>query len=484
VTGAPGIYVGGAWRPAASTLEARNPARPAEVVGTYAEASAQDVRDACAAAAEAAKTWGRTSAIERGNLLYRMAAVLERRAEEIATDLTREEGKTIGESRGELARAIAVTRYFAGEAAQPLGEVYPSAAAERFLYTVREPLGVVGVITPWNFPVAIPVWKMAPALAFGNTVVWKPSVLTPTCAVRVIEVFEEAGFPPGVVNLVIGGRNPVGAELVAAPELNAISFTGSNGVGRSIQRDVVERGVKVQLELGGKNPAIVLADADLELATRETLRGAMMSTGQKCTATSRAIVVGDALEPFLDRLVPRVAALRVGDPLLPETEIGPLASRGQYDTVLRYLDVAREEGHTLLTGGEPVDVDGGAGYFVAPTIYGDVGQESRIATEEIFGPVLGIQHVDSLADAIELANAVEYGLSASLFTRDLGQAMTFVRGIEAGIVHVNSETAGSEPQVPFGGMKASSSHSREQGKTARDFFTEVKTVYIDLPAAA
>ncbi len=476
-----GVMIGGEWRDGGgrTVLEARNPARPAEVVGTYAEASRADVEDACAAAAETADEWRRTSAIARGEILYRAAELIGERGEQLASDLTREEGKTIGEARAEATRSVALLRYFAGEAAQPVGEVYPSGVADRHLYTERVPLGVVGLITPWNFPLAIPVWKLAPALAFGNTVVWKPSQVIPGSAVNLVELLHEAGLPPGVLNLVTGGRDPVGAALVADPRIDGISFTGSTGVGRAIQSEVVERGVKVQLELGGKNPVIVMDDADIDLAVRETVKGAMLSTGQKCTATSRAIVVGDP-ERFTEALLPAVSALRVGDPSAPDTDVGPLASAGQYETVLSYLDVARDEGHKLAVGGQPIDLDGG--YFVAPTVYTGVGQDSRIAREEVFGPVLGVIQASSIDDAVRIANAVDYGLSAAIFTRDIGRAFEFAREVEAGIVHVNSETAGSEPQVPFGGMKDSSSHSREQGKTARDFYTDVKTVYVDMPA--
>lgn len=478
-----GVFVDGRWRDGGgrTVLEARNPARPAEVVGTFIEANRDDVGDACAAAEAAGRDWRRTSGLERGNVLYRAAELFAARTEQLATDLTREEGKTIGEARAEVLRSVALLRYFAGETAQPVGEVYPSGVADRHLYTERVPLGVVGVITPWNFPLAIPVWKIAPALAFGNSVVWKPSQVIPRNAVNVVELLHEAGLPPGVLNLVTGGRDPVGEALVADPRICGISFTGSNAVGRAIQRAVGERGVKVQLELGGKNPVIVMEDADVELAVRETVRGSMLSTGQKCTATSRAIVVGDP-DRFTDALLPAVSALRVGDPLAPGTDVGPLASAAQYETVLSYFGVARDEGHDLAIGGTPIDLDGG--YFVEPTVYTGVAPESRIAREEVFGPVLGVIRAGSIDDAVRVANAVDYGLSAAIFTRDIGLAFEFAREVEAGVVHVNSETAGSEPQVPFGGMKESSSHSREQGKTAREFFTDVKTVYVDMPRAA
>ena len=477
---AAGILIAGEWVPLERTYTVRNPARPAEAVGEFAHAGPEHVDAAYAAAKRAAAEWRRTPALERGEILQRTAAILAERSEEIATDFTREEGKTLAEARGEVQRGVQILRFFAGEAAQPRGEVHPSAARDRFLYSVREPLGVVCLITPWNFPVAIPLWKIAPALAYGNTVVWKPATITPGTAVGVATALVDAGLPAGVLNLVTGPASSVGGSLTEHPEVDGISFTGSLEVGRGIQLAAVERGVKVQLELGGKNPVIVLDDADVEQAVEQTVRGAMMSTGQKCTATSRAIVVGDAGDRFTPALLDRVARLRVGDPLDPATDIGPLSSIEQFETVTGYLDVAREEGHRLGAGGAPLDTDDG-GYFVEPTVYLDVDPASRIGREEIFGPVLGVMRAASLDHALEVANSVEFGLSASIFTRDLARAFEFIDSVEAGVVHVNSETAGAEPQVPFGGMKASSSHSREQGKAAIDFYTQVKTVYLDMP---
>ncbi len=476
-------YVDGGWRHAEPTLIARNPARPDEIVASFGAAGAADVADALAAARAALATWRARPGMQRAALLHRAANLLEERAELVATDLTREEGKTIGEARGEVARGVSVLRYFAGEVAQPAGEVYPSAVDRRFLFTLEEPLGVVGVITPWNFPVAIPLWKIAPALAFANVVVWKPAETTPTSAVHVMDVLDEAGFPPGVVNLVLGGADPVGRAIVDAPELDGISFTGSNAVGSAIRGRAAARGVKVQLELGGKNPVIVLPDADLDLAVRETVRGAMLSAGQKCTATSRAIVVGDdTARAFAERLVPAVDRLLVGDPLDPATDVGPLASAAQRDRVAGHLTAARDEALAVGTGGDLLDAPGG-GWFVEPTVYLDVPPTSPLAREEIFGPVLGVIAAGDVDEAIAIANAVDYGLSASIFTRDIEAAFRFVREVQAGLVHVNSETTGSEAQVPFGGMKASSSHSREQGRAARSFFTEIKTAFIDFPTA-
>jgi aldehyde dehydrogenase (NAD+) len=475
-----GSFIGGQWVPAERTFDSVNPARPSEIVGRFALATPDDVAAAYSAASAAAPGWRRTSAVQRGDILHRAASLLEPRVDELGAELTREEGKTVAEGRGEVKRAIAILRYFAAEALQPSGSVYPSANYETFLYSVREPLGVVSVITPWNFPVAIPMWKLAPALAFGNTVVWKPSELTPMLAVRLVEVFAEAGLPAGVLNMVTGDPSEIGDAVTGDPSIEGLSFTGSAKVGRMIQAAVTPRGVKVQLELGGKNPVIVLDDADLDLAVEQTLRGAMFSTGQKCTATSRAIVLQDIAEPFTDLLVSRVRELKVGDPLDEETKVGPLVSSGQFDRVLGYLDVAREEGHHLLLGGDRIDGDDG-GYFVAPTVYADMDPNSRLGQEEVFGPVVGTIRAGSLEQAIEIANSVQFGLSASIFTRDIARAFEFIREIRTGVVHVNSETAGAEPQAPFGGMKESSSHSREQGKSAVEFYTDTKTVYLDMP---
>jgi acyl-CoA reductase-like NAD-dependent aldehyde dehydrogenase len=475
-----GSFIGGEWVPSDRTFDSINPARPSEVVGRFALATPADVEAAYAAASDAAPGWRRTSAVQRGDILHRAANLMEPRIDELGAELTREEGKTLAEGRGEIKRGIAILRYFAGEALQPSGSVYPSTNYETFLYAVREPLGVVSIITPWNFPVAIPLWKLAPALAFGNTVVWKPSELTPLCAARLTEVFAEAGLPPGVLNLVTGDPSEIGDAITSHPAVVGLSFTGSARVGRMIQAAVTPRGVKVQLELGGKNPVIVLEDADLDLAVEQTLRGAMYSTGQKCTATSRAIVLDDVAPRFTELLVNRARELVVGDPLDDQTNVGPLVSREQLERVLGYLELARQEGHRLLLGGDRVAGEDG-GYFVAPTVYEDIDPDSRLGQEEVFGPVLGTIRASDLEQAIEIANSVEFGLSASIFTRDIGRAFEFIREIRSGVIHVNSETAGAEPQAPFGGMKGSSSHSREQGKAAVEFYTDTKTVYLDMP---
>jgi alpha-ketoglutaric semialdehyde dehydrogenase len=481
-----GNYIGGEWAKAASgkTMENRNPSNRDEVIAHFAASGAEDVRRAVDAAAEAYQTWGKGSAIARANILHKAANILESRIPEVGRELSLEEGKTLKEGIGETTRAVQILRYYAGEAQQPTGEHYPSMNPATLLYTVREPLGVCAIITPWNFPIAIPAWKIAPALAFGNTVVFKPASATPLCAVRLVEALADAGLPAGVLNLVTGSAGEVGDPLVGDKRVVAISFTGSNEVGASLREVAAKSGAKLQLELGGKNPAIVLADADMDQALMHVVNGAMMSTGQKCTATSRAIVDRRIADEFTDKLASRIASIRVGDPLDPDSQMGPLIDDKAADRVVGEVEAAKKAGVQHLFGGERLSgEDRERGAFMAPALFANVDPSSRLGQDELFGPVLGVIPADGLEGAIEIANKVRFGLSASIFTRDLATALTFAQKIEAGIVHVNSETAGAEPQVPFGGFKGSSSYSREQGKAAREFFTQIKTVYIDLPPA-
>jgi len=478
-------HIGGAWAEArgGGTIENRNPANPSDLIGLWPRSTAEDMTAAIDAAVEAAPGWAGTSALKRGEILLRAAALLEARVAEVAADMTREEGKTGREATGETLRGVAILRYYAGEGAQPIGEVYPSANTRTMLYTMHVPLGVVGVITPWNFPVAIPLWKIAPALLYGNTVVFKPAELTPLTATKLVKILEEAGLPAGVLNMVVGYGDEVGPALTGDPRVAGVSFTGSNRVGRAIQRVVEERGGKAQLELGGKNPVVVLADADLDQAAALTVQGAMMSAGQKCTATSRAIVERAVLEPFTRKVVERVNALVTGDGADEATTVSPIVSAAQRDRVKGYLDLARAEGVKALAGGDLLEgPEYHGGYFVQPTVYANVRPESRLAQEEIFGPVVGIIPADDYEEAVRIANGVRFGLAASIFTRDIAKVLRFTQDIQAGIVHINGETAGAEPQVPFGGMKESSSFSREQGKAAAHFFTQLKTVYLDQPA--
>ena len=479
-------YIGGEWaEPTGGEVRPdENPADTREILGLFPRSSEADVDRAVQAAAEAFKTWRRTPGPQRAAILHKAANILEARAQEVGEALTREEGKTIGEGVGEVLRGVQILRFFAGEPLRPFGEVFSATNPETFLWAERVPLGVVGVITPWNFPVAIPLWKLAPCLAYGNTAVFKPAELTPLTAHLITEVFIEAGLPPGVLNLVHGPGSVVGEAIARHPKVNAITFTGSNTVGRHLYQIASERGAKVQLELGGKNPLIVAEDADLNLAVELATSGAFRSTGQKCTATSRVIVLEPVLQEFTEKLVERARSLKVGPGIDPSTYMGPLVSEERRQGVLKYIEIGKQEGARLLTGGEPLT--GGEyayGYYVAPTVFADVEPGMRIAQEEIFGPVVGVIRARSLEEAIEIANGVGYGLSASLVTRDIRKAFDFIRSIEAGVVHVNSETAGAEPHVPFGGMKGSSSYSREQGRAAMEFFTQVKTVYLDMPPA-
>ena len=479
-----GNYIDGEWMAARGgrTIPNRNPAHVDQILGEFPDSTAADVADAVAAATRAYPAWRATPIPRRGEILFRAAELLSRRAGDVAEVITREQGKTLREARGEVAWSIGILRYYAGEALQPEGEVYPPYTPGLLLYTHREPVGAVGVITPWNFPLSIPVWKVAPALVYGNTVVLKPAALTPFSAEILVSILVEAGLPPGVLNLVQGRGAVVGEAIVGHQQLAGVTFTGSSGVGREVRRRLAERNGKVQLELGGKNPLIVLADADLDKAVRWAVNGAMRMAGQRCTATSRIIVEAPALDEFTTRLVASVRELKVGDGLHHATVVGPVISEAQQSKVLDYMHLGLSEGAEVLVGGDALEnEDYEEGYYVAPTVFGSVQPGMRIMQEEIFGPVVGVIGADDIDHAIEIANGVPFGLSASLATRDLGAALRYTNAIAAGVVHVNRDTTNNDFHAPFGGMKASSSHSRELGKAAREFFTEIKTVYLQGP---
>lgn len=467
-------WIGGQESDGTEFVAVMSPRNPDEHVGEYQKASVADLDRAVQAAREAQPAWRRLSPVARGNLLYAAADLLAAHQEEVAELAALEMGKPIGEARGEAQRGVAILRYYAGEGSRAIGDVIPAADAKTLQYTLRVPVGVVGLITPWNFPIAIPLWKLAPAIAYGNTVVLKPAELASLTAERLIGLLS-AVLPPGVVNLVMGQGAEVGAALVAHPQVEAVSFTGSGGVGQGIARTAAARGVKFQLEMGGKNPVVVAEDADIDLAVEKTVAGAMRSAGQKCTATSRVIALAGVRERFVEALVARARTLRLGDPLDDQTYLGPVVSAAQYEKVRGLIRTGTQQGARLLLGHEE---PGGRGYFVPPTVFDQVDPQMTIAQEEIFGPVIGVLEAEDVERAIEIANGVRYGLSASVFTRDIATAMRFVDGIEAGMVRVNEETAGVEYQAPFGGTKASSSHSREQGRAAVDFYTHVKTVAI------
>ncbi len=474
-------FINGRWTNAAGDkkFSSINPADTRDVIGEFASADLDDVRRAIDAAHGALPQWRQLSGWARGEFLRKAADILESKLQDVAQAMVRENGKTIAEARGETARGVALLRYYAAEGLRSVGEVVPSVNPNTLIYTTRAPLGVVSIITPWNFPVAIPIWKIAPALIYGNTVVFKPASVTPHCGVLIAQVFEQAGIPPGVLNLITGGGGTLGAEMVKNEKVHGVSFTGSNSVGRRIATWASERGVKCQLEMGGKNPVLILPDCDLEQATTLTVRGAFAYAGQKCTATSRAIVLDQVYETFVQKLMEKTRALKLGIGKDESTVVPPVVSEEQHKGILAAIERGKREARLLCGGGVPDGDSFANGYFIEPTIFGDVKPDSHLFQEEIFGPVLSLTRARDLDQAIQLANNVRYGLSASIFTRDLNAIQEYVNRIEAGIVKVNGETAGVEPQVPFGGMKESSSHSREQGRAAMEFFTSIKTVYMD-----
>jgi aldehyde dehydrogenase (NAD+) len=474
-------YVDGKWVESRSgqKLMRANPADHTDVLGFAPLSSREEMREAVAAAKRALPAWRATPAPVRGKRVARAAQILEARKDEIARLMSREEGKTVSEAMGELLRTINILEYCAGEARRLTGATLPSELPRNFVYTLRQPLGVVGLITPWNFPVAVPVWKIAPALVCGCTLVWKPSELTPFTSRAVMELFVEAGVPAGVFNMVNGAGEEVGDELVEHPDVRGISFTGSCEVGSVIYAKGARQMKNIQCEMGGKNPVVVLEDADLELAATSTVMGAFGSNGQRCTATSRVIVVEAIADQFAQMLVERAAKLKVGSGADPSTNVGPSVDENQFNKVQEYLAIGKQEGK-LLCGGERLR--GGAydnGWFTAPTIFDHIKPDARLAQEEVFGPVLAIIRVKDFEEALTVANSVRYGLTCSVFTTDANRVFQFAEAAEAGMVHINSPTVGGEAHVPFGGFKASGLGERETGSTAIEFYTELKVVYVD-----
>jgi alpha-ketoglutaric semialdehyde dehydrogenase len=471
-------YVGGTWTPARSghTYEKHNPAHPAELVGEFPASGEADVNAAVEAAATAFPGWARLPAAARGTVLIRAAEGVEARVEEIAADMTREMGKPLREARLEAARAAAIFRFFAGEAWRPTGEHYEQSATGSALYTLRRPLGVVALITPWNFPAAIPAWKTAPALIYGNTVVLKLAQEAPLTGLHLAACLDEAGIPEGVLNVVIGRGAEVGTPLVRHPKVRAISFTGSVAVGREVREQATALGKRVQLELGGHNPLIVMADADLGRAVEAAYAGAFWSAGQKCTATRRIYVQKPVYDEFRQRLLARIEHGVVGDPADPDTEVGPIVNEKQLGDILEAIEQGKREGGRVLAGGERIDDDG---YLIAPTLFEDVADDTMLSCEEVFGPVTSLYRFETLDEVIRRANAVGYGLSASIFTTSLEPTERFVNEVEAGLLHVNSQTAGADVHVPFGGIKGSGYGPHEQGRAALEFYSEVVTVYQD-----
>ena len=479
-------YIGGSWVASESgkTYTITNPASKDTVLGEFQTSGEADALRAVAAAQEALPGWSDTPAPMRAGVLFRALEILRQKADEIARTITTEEGKPLADAQGEVKRAMNIMEYAAGEGRRMFGYTTPSELPNTVAYTTRRPLGVVAIITPWNFPIAIPAWKIAPALICGNTLVFKPASGTPLSAVKLVEVYEEAGLPPGVLNLVTGPGSLVGNALVESPEVKAISFTGSTEIGTDIYGLGARLLKKVQCEMGGKNAVILLADADLDKALGGIVQGAFGSTGQRCTATSRVIVEASIYDEFMEQLIERTAKLKIGNGLDADVDISPLASQSQFNIVSEYIGIGTEEGAKLVYGGH--GLSGGIydeGYYIEPTIFTDVGLDMRIAQEEIFGPVLTVFKAEDLEEAIQISNSVKFGLSSSVYTKDLTRAFQYINTVDAGMVHVNAPTLGGEVHLPFGGLKASGVGQREQGVEAVDFFSEVITVYIDHAAA-
>ena len=465
--------IGGQWRAAAAETENRNPAHPDDLIGRYARGDAADVAQAVAAAAEAFDGWAGASPQFRADILDRAGQILLSRSAEIGRVLAREEGKTLAEATGEATRAGHLFKFFAGEALRLAGDAIASIRAGVDVEVTREPLGVVGLITPWNFPIAIPSWKAAPALAWGNTVVMKPADLTPASAHLLAEILHEAGCPPGVFNLVMGPGSVIGQALVDHPDVAAISFTGSEGVGQRIAEGCAGHRKKLQMEMGGKNPMVVMADADLDVAVPACINGAFFSTGQRCTASSRLIVEAGIHDAFVDRMQAAMGDLVLGDPLEAATQIGPVVSESQLRGNLGYVDLAGQEGAEVVGGGQ-LDRPG---FFQSPALFVNATNDMRSSREEIFGPCASVIKATDFDHALAMANDTEFGLSSGICTTSLKQARAFKRRSQAGMVMVNLPTAGVDYHVPFGGRKGSSFGAREQGRYAVEFYTNIKTAY-------
>ncbi|MBV8818716.1 MAG: aldehyde dehydrogenase family protein [Acidobacteriaceae bacterium] len=473
-----GNYINGEWV-SGDTFENRNPANTDEVVGLFVKGTTADMEAAAEAAGAAFPAWSALPAPARGNYLFKVAEILDRKFDEIAADMTREEGKTLPEAKGECRRAINIFRYYGSEGSRLPGLLVPSERDRVHMFSIRKALGVVGLVTPWNFPIAIPAWKMAPALICGNTIVVKPASVSPLCSWRIVEACHEAGIPKGVVNFVAGSGGTLGKALVGAAPLKAISFTGSCEVGRWLHDEASKRSLRIQLEMGGKNPTIVLADADFNSAVENVVNAAMFSTGQKCTATSRAIVEEPIYDRFVEALGERTKKLKVGDGMKPGIDIGPAVDQGQLDTDLKYIEAGKKEGARLVCGGNRLTGDGyDKGYFVEPTVFADVTEDMTIAKEEIFGPVLAVMRARNFEDALRIANCTPLGLSASIQTTHVSRVFDFVYRAEAGLLTVNLPSAGVEYQLPFGGTKESSFGSKEQGPAALEFYSDYKTIYL------
>lgn len=475
-------WIGGKWVPARSgeTFENRNPADTRDLVGVFPASDKRDINDAVAAAKKAFETWRLVPAPKRAEILYRTGELLTERKEQYAREMTREMGKVLEETRGDVQEAIDTAFYMAGEGRRMFGQTTPSELQSKFAMSVRLPVGVCGMIAPWNFPMAIPSWKLFPALVCGNTCIIKPAEDTPLSTFNLVQTLVDAGLPAGVVNVVTGFGPEAGAPLVEHPDVDAVSFTGSSEVGRIVGQNAAARFKPCSLEMGGKNAMIVMDDANLELAVEGALWGAFGTTGQRCTATSRILLHKKVAKPFTDLLVKRTEKLRVGNGLDKNVQVGPQVNAQQIETSERYVSVALAEGANLLTGGKRLKgKQYSDGYFFAPTIFTGIKPSMRIAQEEVFGPVVALLQFDNFDQAVEIANGISYGLSTAIYTRDVNRAYRAMRDLEAGITYVNAPTIGAEVHLPFGGVKKTGNGHREGGTTALDFYSTWKAVYVD-----
>ncbi len=475
-------YIDGRWVSSSSghTFENRNPANTDDLIGVFQKSNRADVEAALDVAARAYDRWRLVPAPIRAEMLFKAAQLIVERKEQFARDMTREMGKVLNETRGDVQEAIDMTFYIAGEGRRMFGQTVPSELRNKFAMSVRQPLGVCSIITPWNFPMAIPSWKMIPALVCGNTLVFKPASLTPLSAVNFVKVLEDAGVPAGVVNMVTGDGDEVGTPLTAHEAVRVVSFTGSTHVGRIVNQASAPGFKKVHLEMGGKNVVMIMDDANLELAVDGCLWGGFGTTGQRCTAASRVVVHEKVYKAFVTEFVRRAKSLVVGDGLCDETQMGPSISASQLETVMKYVRIGNEEGATLACGGNRLESGAHAkGFFLEPTIFTDVDRRMRIAREEIFGPVVSVISCKSLDEAIHIGNDVEYGLSASIYTQEINRAFTAMRDLYTGIFYVNAPTIGAEVHLPFGGTKNTGNGHREAGVAALDVFSEWKSIYID-----
>lgn len=474
-------YIGGEWVSSQTNeiYSSINPANTEEILGYFQQSNKVDVENAIKAADKAFPIWSQTAAPTRGDVIFKLINLLEKQKEELATLITKEVGKSYREATGEVNKTIEAMKQFSGEATRMTGETIPSHDASIFGYTIREPLGVVGVIAPYNFPLGIGIWKIAPAIIAGNTVVFKPASNTSLISVKLIELFIEAGVPEGVINMVTGPGGVIGNAIGNHPKIKAVSFTGSTNVGLALGKAVTSRGAKMQAEMGGKNPSIVLEDANLDEVVENIVISSFLDNGQRCTGTSRLIVMRPIVKTLIEKLVTRLEKLVIADGFTEGVDNGPVIDESQLNTYKHYVKSALDEGATLEYGGEQLLENGlDKGYFVAPTIFSNVTPDMTIYCEEIFGPVIGVTAVDTFEEAITLANENEFGLSSTVYTNDLQKAFEFVKRIESGVTHVNVPSNYFENQYPFGGKKASSIGPREQGSTALDFWTDYKTVYI------